>query len=84
MYVVIRSFLFLTVPSTLSQDLERVHGERIQELLRERRRERDKENARQKETLKQMEDGLRARERIYRERIAGLEEQVKMHTRAST
>ena len=60
------------------QDLERVHGERIQELLRERRRERDKENGRQKEAIKQMETSLSAREKIYKERIRGLEQQVEV------
>ena len=62
----------------LIQDLERVHGERIQELLRERRRERDKENGRQKEAIKQMETSLSAREKIYKERIRGLEQQVEV------
>ena len=54
----------------------KVHGGRIQELLSDRRRERDKENHRQREALRQMEEGLKARERIYKERIRGLEEQV--------
>lgn len=57
-------------------DLEQIHGSRIQELLQERRRERDKENVRQKETIRQMETSLSARERIYKERIRGLEDQV--------
>jgi len=59
-------------------ELERVHGGRIQELLSDRRRERDKENHRQREALRQMEEGLKARERIYKERIRGLEEQVEV------
>lgn len=58
------------------KELERVHGDRVQELLRERRRERDKENARQKEALRHVENSLAARERIYKERIAALEQQV--------
>jgi hypothetical protein len=57
-------------------ELERVHGSRIQDLLSDRRRERDKENHRQREVLRQMEDGLKTREKIYKERIRGLEEQV--------
>lgn len=59
-------------------DLEQVHGLRIQELLQERRRERDKENNRQKETIRQMEISLAARERIYKDRIRGLEEQMEL------
>ena len=55
-----------------------MHGGRIQELLSDRRRERDKENHRQREALRQMEEGLKARERIYKERIRGLEEQVEV------
>ena len=47
-----------------------------QELLQERRRERDKENQRQKESLRQMETSLSAKEKIYKERINGLEGQV--------
>ena len=56
--------------------MERVHNERIQELLRERRKERDKENGRQKDAIKQIETSLGAREKIYKERIRGLEQQV--------
>jgi chromosome segregation ATPase len=47
-------------------------------LLRDRRHERDKENARQKEAIKQMESSLSAREKIYKERIRGLEQQVEV------
>ncbi len=61
---------------TQLQELERAHGDRIQELLKERRRERDRENARQKEALKHVEGSLASRERIYKDRIAALEQQV--------
>jgi flagellar capping protein FliD len=47
-----------------------------QELLQERRRERDKENQRQKDAIRQMETSLSAREKIFKERINGLEGQV--------
>ncbi len=47
-----------------------------QELLQERRRERDKDNQRQKEAMRQMESSLSSREKIFKERINGLEEQV--------
>lgn len=45
---------------------------------RERRKEKDKDNTRQKESLAQMEGALATRERIYKERIKGLEQQVEV------
>ncbi len=58
------------------QELERSHGERIQELLKERRKEREREGARQKEALRHVEGSLSAREKIYKDRIKALEGQV--------
>ena len=46
--------------------------------LQERRKERDKDNMRQKESIRQMEESLKARERIYKERIKGLEGQTEV------
>ncbi len=52
-----------------------MHGERIQELLRERRKERDKENSRQRESTAQLETTMTSREKIYKDRIRSLETQ---------
>jgi len=57
-------------------DLERMHGQRIEELLAERRKEKEKETARHREALKHAENSLVAREKIYKERIHKLEGQV--------
>lgn len=61
---------------TQLSELEHCHGVRIQELLQERRKEREKDGKRQKESLRSVEDSLKAREKIYKERIKGLEDQV--------
>jgi len=63
-------------PPVLVETFTILNEIRFQELLQERRRERDKENQRQKEALKQMETSLSAREKIFKERIVGLEGQV--------
>jgi chromosome segregation ATPase len=57
-------------------ELESLHGSRIQELLQERRKEREKENQRQRESVRQVETSQLAREKIFKERINGLEQQV--------
>ena len=57
-------------------DLERNHGVRIQELLSERRKDRDKDNVRHNDSLNKMKSALDSREKIYKERIKGLEQQV--------
>ena len=55
-------------------ELEILHGKRVQDLLQERRKEREKENYRQKEAVKQIEMTHLAREKIFKERIHGLEQ----------
>lgn len=57
-------------------ELEILHSKRVQDLLQERRKEREKENYRQKEAVKQIEMTHLAREKIFKERIHGLEQQV--------
>ena len=57
-------------------ELERAHGSRIQELLAERRKEKDRQSLRQREATMRSEEALAAKERIYKERIRGLEEQI--------
>ena len=57
-------------------ELELLHGKRVQELLQERRKEREKESGRQKEILRQLESSQGSREKIFKERIHGLEQQV--------
>ena len=57
-------------------ELEILHGKRVQELLQDRRKEREKENLRQRESLKHIEVTNTAREKIFKERIYGLEQQV--------
>ncbi len=57
-------------------DLEMLHGRRVQELLQDRRRERDKETSRQKDLYQKLESSQSSREKIFKERIANLERQV--------
>ena len=59
-------------------ELETAHGTRIQELLCERRKEKEKEQRRHKVALDRAGESLAAREQIYKERIRGLEEQIEM------
>ncbi len=59
-------------------ELESLHGSRVQDLLQERRKEREKETHRQKETIRQIEMSQLAREKIFKERIKGLEQQVEL------
>ena len=57
-------------------EIEVLHGKRVTELLNDRRREREKENGRQREVLRQLEGNQSARDKIFKERIQGLELQV--------
>ena len=58
------------------QELEHQHAARLQQLLQERKVERERDHTRHSGSLKQLEHSLNSRERMYKERIAGLEEQV--------
>ena len=58
------------------REVEQMHKERSEQLLVERREEREKENTRHANSLKQLEHSLNSRERMYKERISGLEEQI--------
>ena len=58
--------------------LQETQGERIKELLEERRKEKEKEYRKHKVELDRCRESLTAREQIYRERITGLEDQVEM------
>lgn len=57
-------------------ELEMLHGKRVQELLQDRRKEREKESHRQKDVFRQLEVSQSAREKIFKERIQSLEQQV--------
>ena len=57
-------------------ELERAHGSRIQEFLQERRKEKDREATRLREAATRSDEALTAKERIYKERIMGLESQI--------
>ena len=57
-------------------DLELLHGKRVQELLQDRRQEREKESRKQTEIYQELESSQHSRERILKERIQGLEKQV--------
>ncbi len=59
-------------------DLENLHSSRVQELLQERRREREKETDKQRANVRQMEASQLSREKIFKERILGLEQQVEL------
>ena len=59
-------------------DLELLHGQRVQELLHERRQEREKENRKQKELFDHLENSQNSREKVLKERIYGLEKQVEL------
>ena len=59
-------------------DLELLHGQRVQELLHERRQEREKENRKQKELFDHLESSQNSREKVLKERIYGLEKQVEL------
>ena len=50
-------------------EIEVLHGKRVTELLNDRRREREKENGRQREVLRQLEGNQSARDKIFKERI---------------
>ena len=56
--------------------LENAHVTRIQDILNERRQEKDKEHRRHRVALERNSESLAAREQIYKARIRGLEEQV--------
>ena len=57
-------------------DLEQAHTTRIQEFLSERRREKERDNQRARESALRTEESMASKERIYKERVKGLEEQV--------
>ena len=57
-------------------ELEAQHRARVEEMLQERKVEREKDHTRHASSLKQLEHSLNSRERMYKERISGLEEQV--------
>ena len=57
-------------------ELEKQHRERTEQLMQERRSERERDHTRHTASLKQLEHSLNSRERMYKERISGLEEQV--------
>ena len=57
-------------------ELENSHQARLEETLKERKMERDRDHSRHASSLKQLEHSLNSRERMYKERIAGLEDQV--------
>ena len=57
-------------------ELEAQHGARVEELLGERKLERERDHGRHASSLKQLEHSLNSRERMYKERITGLEDQV--------
>ena len=59
-------------------EIEILHGKRVTELLNDRRKEREKENGRQREVLKQLEGNQSARDKIFKERIQSLEHQVNL------
>ena len=59
-------------------DIEILHGKRVTELLNDRRREREKENGRQREVLRQLEGNQSSRDKIFKERIQALEHQVNL------
>ena len=57
-------------------ELEAQHRTRVEEMLQERKVERERDHTRHASSLKQLEHSLNSRERMYKERISGLEEQV--------
>jgi len=59
-------------------ELEQQHRERSEQLLQERKVERERDHTRHAASLKQLEHSLNSRERMYKERISGLEEQVNL------
>ena len=59
-------------------EIEILHGKRVTELLNDRRKEREKENGRQREVLRQLEGNQSARDKIFKERIQILEHQVNL------
>ena len=59
-------------------EIEILHGKRVTELLNDRRKEREKENGRQREVLRQLEGNQSARDKIFKERIQSLEHQVNL------
>ena len=64
---------------SLTQQLAEVEGQhraRVEEMMKERKVEREKDHTRHASSLKQLEHSLNSRERMYKERISGLEEQV--------
>ena len=57
-------------------EVESQHRARVEEMMKERKVEREKDHTRHASSLKQLEHSLNSRERMYKERISGLEEQV--------
>ena len=65
--------------SVLEEQLGEVEGrarERAESATQERKLEREREQGRHRENLRQLEHSLNSRERMYKERIQGLEDQV--------
>ena len=65
--------------SILEQQLREVEAryrERTEQAMQERKVERERDHSRHTASMKQLEHSLNSRERMYKERIAGLEEQV--------
>jgi len=58
------------------QQIENRTQERVEQLLGEKRAERERDHTRHTQEIKQLEHNLNTRERMYKERISGLEEQV--------
>ena len=50
----------------------------MQTIFSERKAEREREHSRHAASLRQLEHSLNSRERMYKERILGLEEQVRI------
>merc|ERR1719510_512206 len=59
-------------------EVEQAVGERTNQLLQERRQERERDHTRHAAAIKQLEHSLNSRERMYKERITGLEGQVEI------
>ena len=53
----------------------------MQTIFSERKAEREREHSRHAASLRQLEHSLNSRERMYKERILGLEEQVRIFRR---
>ena len=57
-------------------EVEAQHRVRVEDMMKERKVERERDHTRHASSLKQLEHSLNSRERMYKERISGLEEQV--------